>query len=55
MKVKFLWSTHDLGSETESDVEEFDDDTTDKELDKIAEEYFWNDKEPSWWWEIVKE
>ena len=53
MKVKFYCSTHDFQSEAISDIEEFDDNTTEKELYEMAEEFFWNEKQPCWWYEII--
>jgi hypothetical protein len=50
MKVKLWCCTHDLQSEAEETIE-VDDDTTDDELVKMAEEFFWSAKEPEWWYE----
>ena len=55
MKVIFYCCTHDFQSEDHSDIEEFDDDTTIKELEEMAEEFFWNSKEPSWWYTIIED
>ena len=54
MKVKFFCSTHDFQSKEESDIEEFEDDITEKELEEMAEQFFWESKEPGWWYEIIK-
>lgn len=52
MKIRIWCNTHDLQSE-EDDIIEVDDDITDDELDEMAEEFFWNNKEPEWGWEKV--
>ena len=52
MKVRFYCSTRDLQSE-EEDIIDVDDDTSEKELEEIAEQYFWDAKEPEWGWEKV--
>ena len=52
MKVKFWWCTHDMGSDVE-DIIEVDDATTDAELEQMAQDCFWDDKEPEWGWEKV--
>ena len=48
-KVILHCCTHDLQSEAS---EEYicEDDTTDKELTDMAEEFMWNTKEPEWYW-----
>ena len=55
MKVKFHCSTRDFQSKASSDIEEFSDDTTKEELEEMAEEFFWNEKEPDWWYEIIED
>ena len=50
MKVRFWCSTHDLISKVE-DTMELPDDMTDEELEKEAEQFFWERKEPSWGFE----
>ena len=52
MKVRFWWNTHDMGSDCE-DIVEVEDDMTDAELEQMAQDCFWNDKEPEWGWEKV--
>jgi len=47
MKVEFFWTEN--GSETQSEIEEVDDNLTDAELQEMAKDYFFNDKEPEWW------
>ena len=54
MKVRLFCCTHDIQSKS-SEVFEFSDDITDEELEKAAEEYFWNSKEPEWWFEKLPE
>jgi hypothetical protein len=43
-------ATHDPRSRVE---EEFiaEDDMSEEELENEAEEFFWNNKEPCWWWD----
>lgn len=54
MKVRFWCCTHDLGSKAE-DIQEVDSDLTDEELEKWAEEYFWEQKQPEWGFEKIEE
>jgi hypothetical protein len=53
MKVKLWCCTHDLQSEAE-EIIEVDDDTTPAELNLLAEDFFWNEKEPEWGYEVVE-
>lgn len=45
--VWLWWCTHDPQSK---EVEEYTltEDMTEEELEKLAEDYMWNDKEPEW-------
>ena len=49
MKILFWWRTNDLQSKVE-EVVEVDNNTSKKELDKMAKEMFWEDKQPDWGW-----
>ncbi len=40
--------THDSFSK-ESEEYTLTEDMTEEELEKVAEEFFWNTKEPEWW------
>jgi hypothetical protein len=53
MKVTFHCSTHDLQSEEEG-TWDVPDDTTDEELEEMAKDYFWECKQPEWWYEVNK-
>ncbi len=52
MKVRLFCSTHDVQSK-ESEEFEYPNNFTDEELDKEAEDYFWQIKEPCWWFERI--
>jgi hypothetical protein len=52
MKVKLWCSTHDLQSRRE-DIVEYPDDLSNEDLEVEAEEFFWNEKEPCWGYEIL--
>ena len=54
MKIKLWYCTHDLQSD-EEEIIEVADDTTDKELEAIDEEFMWNTKEPEWGFKRVDE
>lgn len=49
-KVFLCCSTHDAQS-LQYEEYELEADYTEEELEKLAEEYFWNTKEPSWWFQ----
>jgi hypothetical protein len=54
IKVRLFCSTHDLQSKV-SDIIKVDADTTDEDLEGMAEDFFWNSKEPCWWFEKIEE
>jgi hypothetical protein len=47
--------THDVQSQRTSDIYELEEDITEEQLDKEAEDFMWNAKEPEWWYEIIEE
>ena len=51
LRIVLNCSTHDPQSKV-SKKYTLESDYTEEQLDKLAEEFFWNQKEPSWWWEI---
>ena len=53
MKVRLFCSTHDRDSRR-NEVFDYPDDYTDEQLEKEAEEFFWNEKEPCWWFERLE-
>ena len=59
MKVKFNWTINGVcyscSHQERSEIEEYPDDVTDEELNKIAEECFFNNMEPNWWFEKIKD
>ena len=54
-KFKLHCCTHDLQSERESEVYELEEDITSEQLEKEAEGFMWEEKEPEWWYEIIEE
>lgn len=52
MKVKLYCSTHDFQSK-EDTIVELPDDLSEEELMAEAENFFWETKEPNWWFEII--
>ena len=59
MQVKFSRTINGVccqcSHQERSDIEEYPDDITDKELKEIAEEYFPNDMVYQWWFEKITE
>jgi len=52
MKVRFWCCTHDFQSKVE-EIIEVDDNTSEEDLDDMAKDYFWNEKEPEWGFERI--
>lgn len=50
MRIKLWCVTHDVDSLIE-DIIEVPDDTTEKDLNLEAQDFFWNEKKPDWGWE----
>ena len=59
MKVKFSWGIsgvcYHCSHQKRSHIEEYPDDINDKDLEEIAEEYFYNEMEPQWWFERLND
>lgn len=52
-RIKFWCCTHDRESD-DSRITILEDDYTHEELNEMAKEYMWQQKEPEWGWEIVE-
>jgi len=52
MKILFWWRTNDLQSKVE-EVVEVDKNISKKDLDIMAQEMFWEDKQPDWGWRKI--
>lgn len=46
--------THDLHSE-EQEEWTLTEDTTEEEIESVAEQFMWDSKEPEWYFEVIKE
>ena len=54
MKVKLTMDCGYVGTEEEEEIE-VDDDTTEKELEELAQEFFWEKFHSSYGYEIIEE
>ena len=54
MKIKLKMDCGYIGSDVEEEME-VDDNTTEKELEELAEEFFWENFHGSYGYEIVEE
>jgi hypothetical protein len=53
-KIKLSCCTHDFQS-TESDIITLESDLQESDLEKLAEEYFYQQKQPEWWFDALNE